>query len=654
MSYSISGQNTDLIMEKAFPENTIDASGIIGFELDSSITTFDTTTWHEMWDEANVFKLELEHENYALRIGQGGQLYSIETPIGEICPPQWVHHAWVDDTWLLTTYQYDLSPQPGQGDEFTPFIHQAGVYPHQDAAFQQGNQFWSPTVRENWDSLDNSYSSLTLGMISVGPSYNRADMLMYQKTRDLGDGVIEVIYMAYNYNTSYGPSNQNYLTDFGPWGGVRTSKLPDYIISHPDSTWTVDNSSFVPATVHASQTGGWAITTQNATDTTSYSLGYVFGTSRPPGTPSWVKAHGYGRTNPNRDYTVQAHRYRIPLAPGSIFYCRTFFVLGELHDVIEKCNALNPYSDQGYLDFPETSATTIPLYLEEQGGQTVITEEGNVPDFYVYAEPVQNSKPLYLIRNNLENKLHVTCDPYMVMPLYPIPSDTIKLGRRPYDGTTDIIKIYGYVMPIEFSNDSISYVPLNSILLDTSYYPELGLYDENIVVINDLDQDGFILADDCDDDNPDINPDATEVPYNGLDDDCDALTLDDDLDQDGFVLADDCDDDNPDINPNAIEIPNNGIDEDCDGMDLTTSVIEINNTLINIYPNPTSGTIYLDYNSNLHLQIKIFDYKGKLVLSQKDTQQINVHTLPDGIYLLELEDITNKEKVTEQIIISKK
>ncbi|MCK6531172.1 putative metal-binding motif-containing protein, partial [Myxococcota bacterium] len=49
----------------------------------------------------------------------------------------------------------------------------------------------------------------------------------------------------------------------------------------------------------------------------------------------------------------------------------------------------------------------------------------------------------------------------------------------------------------------------------------------------DGDGDGYVGPDDCDDANGGVHPGAEEVPYDGVDNDCDAATPDDDLDGDG-------------------------------------------------------------------------------------------------------------------------
>ncbi|NBO55098.1 MAG: hypothetical protein EBU84_11020, partial [Actinobacteria bacterium] len=80
---------------------------------------------------------------------------------------------------------------------------------------------------------------------------------------------------------------------------------------------------------------------------------------------------------------------------------------------------------------------------------------------------------------------------------------------------------------------------------------------------DDLDGDGFTAALECDDSQSSVNPNATEILYNGIDDDCNPATRDDDIDGDGYNLAVDCDDTNPSINPGTTETPYNGINDDC-------------------------------------------------------------------------------------------
>lgn len=73
---------------------------------------------------------------------------------------------------------------------------------------------------------------------------------------------------------------------------------------------------------------------------------------------------------------------------------------------------------------------------------------------------------------------------------------------------------------------------------------------------------------DCDDSDPGVNPAATDIPYDGIDQDCSGADSAD-VDGDGYDAeasgGDDCDDTDANVNPGVAEVLGNGIDDNCNG-----------------------------------------------------------------------------------------
>ena len=129
----------------------------------------------------------------------------------------------------------------------------------------------------------------------------------------------------------------------------------------------------------------------------------------------------------------------------------------------------------------------------------------------------------------------------------------------------------------------------------------------------DDDNDGYTENEgDCDDTSPALSPGNTELPYDGIDTDCNPITPDDDLDQDGYGIADvDCNDTEFGINPGILDNTCNDFDENCNGLNdedwdqdtnESNDIMETATDLGSVdddSPMTTTGYLYPDGDSDL-------------------------------------------------------
>ncbi|MEK0314754.1 hypothetical protein [Cohnella sp. 56] len=484
-----------------YPGTTFSFSSIGELQAFYDEVDLDNGKWAAGLNERHVYQASIVHRQTAdtsweLRLGKGGQIYSLTGPFGEAIPPQSPvttprSGGWIDEVIQPVAINRGLNNPDTQFsqsvyDSMAYYIHQAGVYEGKDTtALGRNGFFYSPKLAYGWDASDKSYSMLSWGQQAHIPSIHRSGILYYEKVRDIGDGIIEVTYVISNFGTER-------IDDITlPWGGVRKSNLPDHVVSDTSGDYTAIGGDFSDPSnrIALDETGGWAAFAQNASNPGSYALGWVFGQDKHYGedTDFQYAKNTWAWGDANRDdYIVGGVGGNFYLEPGQTMYYRHYWVVGTLADVQDKANALADSVDYGLLDITEANAGLIPLYTISVGGQTILTREpqsGHSPALRTYAKPVAGSKPLFLMQDTTTGAYKLSFDPYefadkaaFANPYAPSdPQYSTYQNRtlyKQYDGTMAYADLLGFAMPADLADTaSYGYVNLYDVVTDRSFYP---------------------------------------------------------------------------------------------------------------------------------------------------------------------------------------
>jgi hypothetical protein len=77
------------------------------------------------------------------------------------------------------------------------------------------------------------------------------------------------------------------------------------------------------------------------------------------------------------------------------------------------------------------------------------------------------------------------------------------------------------------------------------------------------------------------------------------------------------------------------------GFSITTSISNLFTQNLNLYPNPSNSSIYLNTDFTIS-NIEVFDLTGRKYDIGWKSNSLDISSLADGVYIVKVNDLTNR------------
>jgi|GEM_PF-1047556 len=451
-SPTLFAQNTDSLLTSVFAANALTPTTKENYSFTKKYSP-SASTWaiSEVFSDSIVFQAEMKYrhpedsnKSYQMRIGKGGQIYSLRSAFGESIPPQYrkpkhvggqlqvnASAPWIDEVWQMVAV--DTKQNNPKIDE-KYFIHQAGVYLNNA---EQKAPFYSPLLAEFHDAKTQSYRIVNWGQQAHTAdnitAKHSSDILYYTSYTNLGNGIIQVDGMIYNF----GKDQIDHINM--PWGGVRISSLEHFFVSNRDGSYgeKFDRYANETAIDHLSKTDGWMIYSGDKAGNAP-AFGMVFGKDEEKNNVLFRFGHaGHKIENNPRNYNVFAITRKFknnPISFGKSARFRYFYVVGATtedvkHTILQ--NKLNSFIIED-TDTPKKEAVAEVHYqvTKDKGILQVSPTDLSKNGLSLRAQPYADSYPLFFIKSSDGGRM-ITSNQYYFSDL-------------PYDGQLQEMKLLGF------------------------------------------------------------------------------------------------------------------------------------------------------------------------------------------------------------------